>query len=480
MKLSYYELISLILIITVLYGIRLMSSPRSAVRGNQLGAINMLVAVLLVLIHNNIVGQKLLWISLAVGAFVGYFFSVRVTMIQMPQLVALFNGLGGGASMLVALIILFQGSEQLNLFNVGAAWLAIAIGGITLSGSLVAAAKLHQVLAQKPVILKNHNALAVGNLLLILGVGLLGAFSIAKSPILPALTTAFLSLLFGVLFTVRVGGADMPLTISLLNSLSGLAGAITGFAISDPLLVAIGAIVGSAGLILTQIMCRAMNRSLLDILTGGTVAKTTPWVSTTQGGAKIEASDAPGKNGAKDQEKTEGEVIIPPLKKISLMLREAQKIIIVPGYGMALAQAQSQVKKLADIFEEQGKEVKYAIHPVAGRMPGHMNVLLAEVDVPYEQLYEMDVINPKFAQTDAAIIVGASDVVNPAAIHAPDTPIYGMPILRADEAKQVVICNLDTKPGYSGVENPLYQQQNVTLLLGDAADTVAGLIENLK
>jgi NAD(P) transhydrogenase subunit beta len=272
----------------------------------------------------------------------------------------------------------------------------------------------------------------------------------------------FISLLLGVVFIMRIGGADMPVTISLLNSLSGVAGAIAGFAIYNPILVAVGAIVGAAGLILTRVMCRAMNRSLMEIITGKTTMVNTKQIDPET--ILLEKKDE--QKNTKLQKKNNEAII-----------KEAKKLIIVPGYGMALAQAQHLVKELAKKLEEQGKEVKFAIHPVAGRMPGHMNVLLAEADVDYEQLYELEAINPQFIETDLVIVVGANDVVNPAAITAVGTPIYGMPILRVDEAKYIFICNKDTQPGYSGVDNLLYQKENVSLLLGDAAQTIKQILE---
>jgi NAD(P) transhydrogenase subunit beta len=276
------------------------------------------------------------------------------------------------------------------------------------------------------------------------------------------------SLLYGIIFSIRIGGADMPITISLLNSLSGLAAAIAGFAVRDPLLIATGAIVGSAGLILTRIMCRAMNRSLTEILLGKTTAgPVTPRMDVTGGEVP---SSMPAETERRLSDTRESAVE---------WLREAKTVIIIPGYGMALSQAQHMVKTLLDHLENRGKDVRFAIHPVAGRMPGHMNVLLAEADVPYEMLEEMEAINPRFAETDAVIIVGANDVVNPAANTAQGTPIYGMPILNAAEAKFVLIFNKDTRPGYSGVENPLYNRENVALFLGDAAEKIGELMEKL-
>lgn len=483
-------LLSIVLTAAVLYGIKLMSSPKTAVRGNQIGALSMFGAVLLVLVYNQILTAKILWAAMIAGAVIGYWLAVRVSMLQMPQAVALFNGLGGGASMLVALVVILESHPDLRLFNRASAQLALIVGGLTLSGSLVAAGKLHRLLGQRPITLRGHSAM---NLLTLIVMGLLALLAVGDAtgvPLVETLLVTSLAVLFGVLFTVRVGGADMPVTISLLNSLSGLAGAICGFAINDLLLVAVGAVVGAAGLVLTQIMCRAMNRSLLDILMGKTAVNNQ---KTSARRPNIPSHLAepmnPGKASVLEDTLVPGDVSVPeeapvpeetPEQRSVSWLKDAKKVIIVPGYGMALAQAQGEVKKLFDLLETQGKDVKFAIHPVAGRMPGHMNVLLAEVDIPYEKLYEMDDINAEFSKTDVAIVIGACDVVNPAATTAEGTPIYGMPILRVDEARHVIVSNLDCKPGYSGVENPLYLQPHVALLLGDAATEIGKLTTSIS
>jgi NAD(P) transhydrogenase subunit beta len=450
-----YNLVALVLIIGVLGGIKLMSSPKTAVSGNLLGALAMLGAIIITLVSYNIIGEVIIYVSLAIGAVIGYYLAIKVAMLQMPQLVALLNGFGGGASALVALVT-FLNYSDVNIFSNFTGSLALIVGGITFSGSLIAAGKLDQKLPQKPIILNGHTTISVLILIIMVVLTILNTVTENYSVSIPLFTlTLVVALIFGVIFSIRVGGADMPVTISLLNSLSGLAGSFAGFVVNDPLLVAIGGIVGAAGLILTQIMCKAMNRSLIHILTGKTTA------ASTKKGVKETNEEAVVQSQAQQKVKAPGQ-----------LLQEAKKVIIVPGYGMALAQAQHLVKELADKLEGFGKEVKFAIHPVAGRMPGHMNVLLAEAGVDYERLYEMEDINPEFKETDLVIVVGANDVVNPAANTAEGTPIYGMPILRVDEAKQTIICNYDTKPGYAGVDNPLYEKDNVKLLLGDAKDTV--------
>lgn len=451
-----YELVSIVLSIFILWGIRMMSSPKTAVRGNQIGAGAMLLAVIVVLVYNKIIDTPILWLAIIIGGSIGYFIAKRVKMIQMPQLVALLNGLGGGASSLVALVEIFERYGKMPTFGQFTSLLALIVGSITFSGSLIAAGKLDRRISQRPVIIQGHSLISNSILAILVLIAILGSVIRIFGIKILAVLAVILSLGYGIMFAIRIGGADMPITISLLNSCSGLAGAICGFTLGDPLLVAVGAIVGASGIILTQIMCKAINRSLLDILKGTNLEdnkRTHPEV-------KPESKEQPKSIKRSPED----------------ILKDAEKVILVPGYGMAVAQAQTQVKALYDTLESQGKEVKFAIHPVAGRMPGHMNVLLAEVDIPYDKLREMDNINPEFSKTDVAIIIGACDVVNPAANTAEGTPIYGMPVLKVEEAKDVIVCNLDTKPGYSGVENSLYTMPNVHLILGNAAETLKQLM----
>ncbi|MDD8014491.1 MAG: NAD(P)(+) transhydrogenase (Re/Si-specific) subunit beta [Acidobacteriota bacterium] len=465
-----FYLVSLGLVAGVVWGIHLMNKPQTAVRGNLLGALCLLGSIVLTMTYYGILDIEWLWISMAVGGVIGYIWSAWVKMIKMPQLVAVFNGFGGCASSLVAFLLLTGGRVEKG-FSLITAAIALAIGALTFSGSMIAAAKLNQWITQRPIVVKKHSAIT--NLsLCFLGV-LLVMIVIAGDPgrnLLTALIAAT-SLFIGLFFTLRVGGADMPITISLLNSFSGVAGAIAGMAIRDPLLVAVGGVVGASGLLLTQVMCRAMNRNVFDVLSGRTAVQSErkPVVIESRADESVPAEAA-----AADETEHEKE------ESAESAFRDARRVVIVQGYGLALSQAQHLVKKLADRLEELGKDVKYAIHPVAGRMPGHMNVLLAEADVPYEQLCEMDDINPHFKETDVVLVVGANDVVNPSAISAKGTPIYGMPILQVDEARRVVICNWDDKPGYSGVDNPLYRKKHVTLMLGDAAESLSKIISCLE
>ena len=464
--------ISALLSLLVMVGIALMSKVRYASLGNSLSALAILAGIVFTLLtkENNgtpIITAWTLYPSLAIGALIGGLFATRVKMIQMPQLVALLNGLGGGASALVGILSVAGIGERLaaTAFSNFTGYLAIGIGLITLVGSLVAAGKLHRLLPQKPQVWAFHSMATLLSLVVMAILILIGTFSQYEGmPVFWLIAgVAIFSSLFGLYFSIRVGGADMPITISLLNSLSGVAGAIAGMAIGDVLLVAVGGIVGASGLLLTQIMCRAMNRSLLSILLGTkkkVAAPAPPSVATASPAAapKVEVKKTPGE-----------------------VLSTAKRVIIVPGYGMALAQAQHEVKQLADALRKGGAEVRFAIHPVAGRMPGHMNVLLAEANVPYDDLFEMEAINDDFAKVDAAIVIGANDVLNPAARNAEGTPIYGMPVLNVDQAPYVVICNYDLKPGYAGVENPLYtREEGVALLTGDAKETVSALLTDYQ
>ncbi len=470
MSTAIYSLAALVLSGLTLLNLQLMNKPGTAVRGNHFGAAAMAGAIIMILFKSGAVSLPLVWASMAVGACLGLVLATKVKMIQMPQMVALLHGFGSTAAVIVALLVLSNSAET-DFFTRVTAAVALIVGALTAAGSFVAAGKLHQVLPQKPIILARHSLYTVA-LLGFLGLMLL-AVCAAKAPTPPALLLLTLAgaLGFGILFSVRVGGADMPITISLLNSLSGVAEGAAGMAIASPLLVAVGGIVGTAGLILTQIMCRAMNRKLMDILLGKTSVPT---------GKIGPDATAPAGESAPDAAPLtapEPEAAGPEYSDANLtaLLKEARQVLIVPGYGMALSQAQHEVKALAGALERNGAKVDFAIHPVAGRMPGHMNVLLAEADVDYDRLLEMDAANPLFKDSDLAIVIGASDVVNPAANTAEGTPIYGMPILNVAEARHIIICNFDRKPGYAGVPNPLYNRPGVIFLEGDAADSVEKL-----
>ena len=465
--------LSYLIPILVVVGLWMMSRVPTAVQGNRLSIIAMILAILVAFSGGSLTAILVACLFLLLGGAIGLVLARKVTMIQMPQTVGLLNGLGGAASALVGIVTLGVTSVSASIvgffqqptfhFEAFTAVLAIVIGMVTLTGSLVAAGKLHRVLKQQPVILPFHSLIMLGLLVLSLVMLIWGGWFLnTDNFIWIALLTVVVSGLFGWIFTIRVGGADMPITISLLNSLSGVAGGIAGMAIGNVMLVAIGGIVGASGLLLTQVMCKAMNRSLLDILLGKTSAPTQAKKSSTP----------PPTPKAEPQASKES--------TLSEEMKAAKSVIIVPGYGMALAQAQHQVKQLGQAFEENGAKVRYAIHPVAGRMPGHMNVLLAEADVDYEELFEMEQINDDFSNTDLVVVVGANDVINPAAREAEGTPIYGMPVLNVDQAKKIIICNYDLKPGYANVPNPLYEnKEKVTMMLGDAKESVGKLIKEL-
>ena len=490
-------IISAILAVLVLAGISMMSKVRTAVAGNLLSAFAMLCGIVATLLFAGVVSAWTIYVSILIGALIGSLLAARVQMIQMPQTVALFNGLGGGASALVGLL-----SVQGGAFVRFTALLAVAVGMVTLVGSLVAAGKLHRVLPQRPVVWKGHAFCTLLFLVLTLAFVVAGIF-VEGASLTVCLVGAFLfASLFGLWFSLRVGGADMPITISLLNSLSGVAGSIAGMAIGDVFLVAVGGIVGASGLLLTQIMCRAMNRKLMSILTGGTVTPPAPQTPVIEENEELvqrimdlekkikelEAmvADLEARVQALDGQLNAAPAPAPAAAPVeeaptaASVLSKAKDVIIVPGYGMALAQAQHQVRQLSDKLESRGARVRFAIHPVAGRMPGHMNVLLAEADVDYEKLYEMDAINDDFKNVDAVVVIGANDVLNPAARNAVGTPIYGMPVLNVDQAPEVIVCNFDLKPGYAGVENPIYtREKGVYLELGDAKETLMRLMAEM-
>ena len=467
-----YLALAIILSLGVLVGIALMGKVQYSKIGNRVSALCMLVAIILTILYNGIGPVWTIYIGLAIGAVFGIILAKKVKMIQMPQMVALLNGLGGAASALVGGFAMAGIGTGLvgDYFSTVTSSLALAVGMITLVGSLVAAGKLHKVLPQKPVVFKAHQLMTIASLVItVVGIvvyAVLAGLGIGINVIIPVMIVSItlVASFFGFIFSIRVGGADMPITISLLNSLSGVAGAIAGLAVNDLLLVAVGGIVGASGLLLTQIMCKAMNRKLSAILMGATSAAA-PKKDTAPAPAPEAVEEAPA-----------------PKKEINYAatLNDAKEVIIVPGYGMAIAQAQHLVKQVADKLRASGTTIKYAIHPVAGRMPGHMNVLLCEADVDYEDLYEMDDINPEFANADATIVVGANDVLNPAANTAEGTPIYGMPVLNVADCKSIFIFNYDTKPGYAGVDNPIYAREDgVHLYLGNAAESLQTFIADM-
>ena len=442
-------------------GIWLFRTPSGARKGNLAAALAMFTAFGLVLYRHDLFDLGLVFAALLIGVGAGYAVARAVTMLHIPMMVAVQNGMGGLASLLVALVELVRGSQGLGPLNQASGIIGITLGALTFSGSMIAAAKLSAKIRQTPHLLPAHTLLVLVNLGCMLIVGCIALLTQSSALVYLLAAQIVLGGAFGLLFSIRIGGADMPVLISFLNAATGLAAAFCGIVIENQLLIAFGATVAASGSILTHAMCKAMNRSLLRVFVPHGAGKAEPAVP-----IEIETLQPFAMEPAS---------VPDPYLVAGGLLKAAQSIIIVPGYGMALAQAQGEVAALADKLGEMGKTVSYAIHPVAGRMPGHMNVLLAEAGVEYDMLVDMESINPAFPSTNLVLIVGACDVVNPAAIEREGTPISGMPILLAQEAKSIIVCNLDRKPGYSGVENPLYNNPKTIFLPGDAKESVRAL-----
>lgn len=443
-------------------GLKQLGSPATAPAGNRLSAWGMLLAIVITLIDARLASWMEVVAGMVLGGGLGLWMARAVQMTSMPQMVALLNGFGGASSLLVG------GAEFLKAELAGEVipvetgvtiQLSILIGAVTLSGSLVAWAKLQEVMTGKPITFPLQKLLNAGLFATIVG---LGAYQVVtpESFLAPFYAVIALSLLIGVLLVIPIGGADMPVVISLLNSYSGIAAAMTGFVINNHVLIIAGALVGSSGIILTRIMCKAMNRSLTNVLFGAF-----------GGGAPAAGSDKSGAGLTAQSVSPEDAAV---------QLAYARSVIIVPGYGLAVAQAQHVVRELAELIEKNGGTVRYAIHPVAGRMPGHMNVLLAEANVPYDRLYDMDEINPMFEQADVALVIGANDVVNPAARSDTSSPIYGMPILDVDHARSVIVLKRGMNPGFAGIENELFFHPRTRMLFGDAKASLTRLVAEVK
>ena len=450
--------------ICFIMGLRYMSTPKTARLGNTVSIAGMAIALVAT-------GLQLDWssawwiavVGLGAGAAVGIYAARAVKMTAMPQMVAIFNGAGGGAAAMVATAEFLTHDPSTSTVPVEAgitSVLTAIIGAISFTGSIVAYAKLQELMTGRPIVYPGQQVVN-GALALISIAGLvLVALNVATLPAYFAALAA--AAILGVLFVLPIGGADMPVIISLLNSFTGLAAALTGFALGNNVLIISGALVGASGTLLTLMMGKAMNRSVANVLFGAF------------GAVKPAAEGGPASSAGG------GTVRESSVDDVATMLAYARQVIVVPGYGMAVAQAQHSVRELADQLEKQGVDVKYAIHPVAGRMPGHMNVLLAEANVPYPALYDMDDINPEFPRTDVALIIGANDVTNPAARNSPSSPIYGMPILDVDKAQQVVVLKRSMKPGFAGIDNPLYELPNASMLFGDAKASIDKLVGAVK
>lgn len=457
---NLYALIGLAVAVSFIMALKGLSAPKTARRGNLIGAVGATLATIVVFfdpaqkVHHN---TFLILGAIAFGVIVGVPAARRIQMTQMPQLVALFNGVGGGAAALVSIV------EYLSLSNNSARDTAstiatvftVVVGSVSFSGSVITFLKLQEIMTTRPVVFPGGRFVIAATLVGVLGTGVWVVNSGGNTPLA---IMGVLSLLFGVLFVLPVGGADVPIVISLLNAFTGLTVAAGGYVLDSTLLIVAGTLVGASGTILTRLMAAAMGRSLFGTLFGAFTAK--PQAATEAGEAR------PVKSGSPDD--------------VAILLNYAQRVVIVPGFGLAVAQAQHTVRELADLLTAKGIDVAYGIHPVAGRMPGHMNVLLAEANVPYEQLVEMEEINPTFPQTDVVLVVGANDVVNPAAKTTPGCPIYGMPILDVGLAGNVIFLKRSMRPGFAGIENDLLYEPKTTLLFGDAKDSLTKVVSALK
>jgi NAD(P) transhydrogenase subunit beta len=461
-----FYLLSAVLFI---FGLKGLTRVRTAQRGNALAALAMLIAVVTTLVDLGLVDYRWIIAGLVIGGLIGTIAALKVEMTAMPEMVALFNGFGGGASALVACSIVWlniiepaAAASAASILGPDAAitaFLSVFIGAVTFSGSLIAFLKLSGRMSGKPTLIPARHLVNGLFLIAATAAGLYMAFAVGgpNAVAVAALVLAVLSLVLGVLLVIPVGGADMPVIISFLNSLSGLAAAMTGFVLGNSLLIISGALVGASGLILTQIMCVAMNRTLGNVLFAGF-----------------------GQEGGAADSREYSNVRSCGAEEAAMVLESAERVVIVPGYGLAVAQAQHTARELADLLEKRGTTVTYAIHPVAGRMPGHMNVLLAEADVPYEKLIEMDAANPEVKLTSAVILVGANDVVNPAAELDPQSPIAGMPVLKVWEAQTVMVIKRSLSPGFAGIKNPLFENDNTMMIFGDGKKVLQDLVAEVK
>lgn len=479
MSANIVNLVYLIAAVLFILGIKGLTKPATAVRGNMLSALGMLIAVVVTLLDSSIVNFTYIIAGVVVGGIVGAVMALRIRMTAMPQMVALLNGFGGGASLTIALAEYFSvlgidaqsftdllvpvaldsnafGAGEVGTVAVISIGLTALIGALTLTGSLVAFAKLQELLKKSFALLGGP----LGNGLLLIA-AVVALVSLVSNPgnamIIMALVAV--ALLLGLFLVLPIGGADMPVVIALLNSYSGIAAALAGFILGNTVLIVAGSLVGTSGLILTRIMCVAMNRSLTNVLFG----------KMAEGGETVDADEIYA-----------GKVTSAQPDEVAMMLEMAKRVVIVPGYGMAMAQAQHAVRELADAMESKGIDVEYGIHPVAGRMPGHMNVLLAEAEVPYDKLIEMDRINPTFEETDVVIVIGANDVTNPMARESEGSPIYGMPILNVDKAKNVVVIKRSLSPGFAGLPNPLFAMDHTLMVYGDGKKAVIDMTTALN
>ena len=462
MDVPIYSLV-LYLVAAVLFIIGLMrlSSPATARMGNIMAATGMLIAVVITLLLSEVLNYTMILVGIAIGGIIGGIAARAVRMTAMPQMVGIYNGFGGGASLLIAVAEFFRYYNLdggFDVQNAATIMVTVLIGAVTFSGSMIAFGKLQGFVESKPITYPFQN---IFNLVIFLAIlGSIIYLIVAPESIPLFIGLIVVALVLGVLLVIPIGAADMPVVISLLNSYSGLAAAAAGFVLGNMFLIISGALVGASGFILTRIMCRAMNRSLTNVIFGAF-------------GAVTASSMAAGDEGERVVRETSGE-------EVATLLGYSKRVIIVPGYGLAVAQAQHQVAELADMLEARGVDVEYAIHPVAGRMPGHMNVLLAEANIPYDKLHDLDEINNDFERADVAVVVGANDVVNPVARNVQDSPIYGMPILNADKAQSVIVIKRSLSPGFAGIDNPLFYMDKTMMFFRDAKQAFLEIIDEVK
>ncbi|WP_404376109.1 NAD(P)(+) transhydrogenase (Re/Si-specific) subunit beta [Vreelandella aquamarina] len=456
MSLSFVNLFYLVSAVLFIIGIKGLTRPRTAVRGNLLAAVGMLVAVVVTLLDQSILSYGWILAGVILGGAVGVLLATRIQMTAMPQMVALLNGFGGGASLAVAMASFLSTSGPIaaaGTISFIAIGLTVLIGAVTLTGSAIAFGKLQELLPGKPIGFKGITLFNAA--LLAVAVVIVAVLSNGNGGIGLLLLLTVVALVLGVTLVIPIGGADMPVVIALLNSYSGIAAAAAGFIMGNTVLIVSGALVGASGLILTRIMCVAMNRSLAGVLFGSL---------SEEGGETLDADEVYA-----------GKVKSSSAEEVSMLLETARRVVIVPGFGLAMAQAQHAVRDLADTLERRGVEVIYGLHPVAGRMPGHMNVLLAEAEVDYDKMQPMEQVNPSFAQTDVVIVIGANDVTNPMAREDKGSPIYGMPILDVDQARTVVVVKRSLSPGFAGLPNPLFAKDNTLMLFGDGKQAILDL-----
>ena len=460
---TWIDLVYLLAAVGFILALKGLSSPKHARNGNLLGAAAAAVAIGFTFAYPEVrahtLNLVLTLVAMAIGATVAVPAARMVKMTAMPQMVAIFNGVGGGAAALISIVVfLLEAPGKPAVYRIAEVLFGVLVGSVSFSGSAIAFAKLQELMTGRPITYPAQQAInaVVGVAIVALAVGTLVTGNV---PLLVA--TAVLSLVLGVIFVLPIGGADVPVLISLLNSFTGLAVAASGFTLNNNLLIIAGTLVGASGILLTRMMSKAMGRSLANVLFSAFGS-----VVTAAGGADGSGESRPVKAGTPED--------------IGVLLAYARKVVIIPGYGLAVAQAQHTARELADLLMERGVEVFYAIHPVAGRMPGHMNVLLAEANVPYDELKEMDEANPEMSTADVALVIGANDTVNPAAKNTPGSPIYGMPIINADEAENIVFLKRSMRPGFAGIDNDLLFDEKTTLLFGDAKDTLAKLVAAVK